>query len=166
ELHGPLLEILDVAIRITQADMGNIQLRDAHTGLLEIGVQRGFRTEFLEFFASVGDLDGSACAAVMRTGQRVIVGDVAVEPIFAGTRAREVLTRAGVRAVQSTPLWGRTGEMVGMLSTHYRKPRRPDERDLNLLDVLARLAADYIVRVRTEREAVAGRAALEAADRA
>src|SRR5262249_10389975 len=33
ELHGPLLEILDVAIRITQADMGNIQLRDAQSGL-------------------------------------------------------------------------------------------------------------------------------------
>lgn len=165
DLHGPLLEILDAAIRITQADMGNIQLRGARTGLLEIGVQRGFTTEFLEFFASVGAHEGSACGAALGAGQRVVVADVAQEPLFAGTEAREVLLRAGVRAVQSTPLRSLSGEMVGMLSTHYRQPRQPDERDLNLLDVLARLAADYIERVRTEREAAVTRAALEAADR-
>lgn len=166
DLQGLLPEILDAAIRITQADMGNIQLRDAHTGLLEIAVQRGFTAEFLEFFASVSDPDSAAYAAAMRAGQRVVVGDVAQEPLLAGTKAREILLRAEVRAVQSTPLWSRSGDMVGMLSTHYRQPRRPDERDLQLLDVLARLAADYIERVRTERDAAAAHAALEAADRA
>ena len=75
--------------------------------------------------------------------------------LFAGLRreeeARAVLLRAGVRAVQSTVLRSHSGELIGVLSTHYRRPRRPDERDLRLLDVLARLAADYIERARAER---------------
>ena len=166
ELHGPLLDILDAGIHITGADMGNIQLRNVDTGHLEIAVQRGFDAEFLEFFATVGDDHRGACGAAMSVGQRVIVDDVAGHPLFSDTEVGEVLGRAGVQAVQSTPLWSRAGELVGMLSTHYRHPRRPDERDEHLLDVLGRLAADYIDRVRREHETDVARAQAEAADRA
>jgi signal transduction histidine kinase/ActR/RegA family two-component response regulator len=165
ELHGALAEILDTAVRITGADMGTIQLGDVRTGHLEIAVQRGFEAEFLHFFATVHE-HGAACGTAMATAQRVIVEDVAQHPIFAGTDAQGVLLRAGVRAVQSTPLWGRPGELLGMLSTYYRRPHRPDERDLQLLDVLSRLAADYIERVRAEQWAETTRVQLEAANRA
>ncbi len=47
----------------------------------------------------------------------------------------------GVRAVQATPLWSPAGELVGMLSTHYRRTHRPEEHDLQLLDVLGRLCS-------------------------
>jgi K+-sensing histidine kinase KdpD len=56
--------------------------------------------------------------------------------------------------------------MIGMLSTHCRRPHHPAERDLQLLDVLARLAADYIERARMERAADVAYAQLQAADRA
>jgi PAS domain S-box-containing protein len=65
-------------------------------------------------------------------------------PIFAGNPALDVLLAAGVRAVQSTPLVSRSGQMLGMFSTHYRVPRRPSESQLRMLDLLARLAADLI----------------------
>ena len=64
---------------------------------------------------------------------------------------------AGVRAVQSTPLWTHRGDFVGMLSTHYRRAGRPTGPDLHVLDVLGHLTADYIERARTEPEAEAGR---------
>jgi signal transduction histidine kinase len=54
--------------------------------------------------------------------------------------------KTGIRAVQSTPLFSRSGKVVGMISTHWRKPHRPSERDLRLLDVLVRQAADLIDR--------------------
>jgi GAF domain-containing protein len=44
----------------------------------------------------------------------------------------------------------RSGALVGMLSTHYRTPRRPEDRDLWLLDLLARQAADAIERTQIE----------------
>jgi signal transduction histidine kinase len=40
--------------------------------------------------------------------------------------------------------------MVGMISTHWRRPHEPSERDLRLLDILARQAADLIERKRAE----------------
>jgi PAS domain S-box-containing protein len=70
--------------------------------------------------------------------------------------------------VQSTPLFGRnTGKPVGMLSTLFRAPYRPTERELQLTDLYARQAADVIAfrlaeqRLHTSEEHL--RVALEAA---
>jgi hypothetical protein len=46
--------------------------------------------------------------------------------------------------MQTTPLLSRTGKHVGMLSTGWKKPHIPTARDLNVLDVVARQAADII----------------------
>jgi len=37
-----------------------------------------------------------------------------------------------------------------MLSTHFREPQVPQQRELQFLDLLARLAADYLERKRSE----------------
>ncbi len=133
-------DILDVAIQISEADMGNVQLLEPGSGALKIVAQRGFESDFLEFFGSVHE-GVAACGKAMELGERVIVEDVATSPIFAGTPAHEVVLSAGARAVQSTRLVSRSGRLVGVFSTHYRKPHRPTERQLTLLDLLARQAA-------------------------
>lgn len=46
----------------------------------------------------------------------------------------------------SPPLFSPSGKPVGIFSTHYRKPHRPHERVLQLLDLLARQGADVIER--------------------
>jgi PAS domain S-box-containing protein len=50
----------------------------------------------------------------------------------------------------STPLVSRDGHLVGVISTHWREVHQPTERELRLLDVLARQAADLIERARAE----------------
>jgi PAS domain S-box-containing protein len=151
DLPQPALEeIVDAAISITHADMGNIQLLDPGSRTLEIAAYRGHEKWWVDFFESVPAGAGAACGAALQQVSRVIVEDVTKSPVFVGTPALEVQLRAGIRAVQSTPLIGSSGDLVGMISTHYRTPRRPDERDLRLLDVLARQAADMIERVRSE----------------
>ena len=92
----------------------------------------------------------AACGSALLKGERVVVEDVAGSPIFAGTPALAVMLEAEARAVQSTPLVSRSGKLLGMFSTHYRTARRPTERDIRLLDVLARQAADLIERKRSE----------------
>ena len=144
-----LLEIVDAAIAVTGADMGNIQLLDRDSGALRIVANRGFGSAFLEFFNAVHGGQG-ACGTAMRTGKRVIVEDIVASPVFVGTAALEVMRAAGARAVQSTPLVSRSGRLVGMLSTHYRAPRRPTDRDLHLVDLLGRQAADCIERTQAE----------------
>ena len=66
-----------------------------------------------------------------------------------------------MRAVQSTPLVSRSGKLLGMFSTHYKTPRRPDDRVLRLLDLLGRQAADIIERARNEEELHRSRDELE-----
>jgi PAS domain S-box-containing protein len=144
-----LREILDAGIAITEADMGNIQLLDAD-GILRIVVQKGFSAPFLEFFNQV-HRGLAACGSAMESGERVIVENVADSRIFADAATRAAMLDAGALAVQSTPLISRSGALLGMFSTHYRTPRRPSERALRLLDVLARQAADLIERNRAEQ---------------
>jgi PAS domain S-box-containing protein len=94
-----LEEIVDVAIAITHADMGNIQLLDPVTRRLEVAAHRGHQRWWLDFFESVAEGKGASCGAALQQGKRAIVEDVTKSPVFVGTPAMEVQLRAGVRAV-------------------------------------------------------------------
>ena len=146
-----LEQILDAAIEFTAGDKGNVQLFDTKSNALTIAAQRGFEAPFLRFFATLGD-NPAACGTALRANDRIIVEDVMHSDIFAGSEAREVLLSAGVRAVQSSPLLSSTGNVLGMISTHYAHPFRPDDRQLRLLDLLARTAADFLQRIKAEEE--------------
>lgn len=142
-----LEQALSAAIEISEADMGNIQILEGASNSLEIVAQQGFEQPFLDFFNRVESGHG-CCGNAMQQGKRILVEDVRHSPIFSGTPALDILLEAGVQAVQSTPLFARSGRLVGMLSTHYRAPRRLDERKLRMLDLLARQLADLIERFR------------------
>jgi len=151
DLQGLLEEIVDVAMVITGADKGNLQMCDSDSNALVLTAHRGFEQPFLDFFLRVDeDETFSACAAARASGERIVVEDVAQSPVFAGKPALDVLLAAGVRAVQSTPLFSRSGRLLGMLSTHFGVPHRPADRELRLLDVLARQAADFVERARAD----------------
>ncbi len=148
-LEPVLAEIVDAAIAISGADFGNIQLLDPDSSDLKIAAHRGFPEWWLDFWNSVGKGQG-ACGTALERGERVIIEDIEKSPIFIGTPALEIQLKAGVRAVQSTPLVSRSGRPLGMFSTHYKKPRGPDDRVLGLLDLLARQTADIIERAQAE----------------
>jgi GAF domain-containing protein len=150
EFHECLKAILDAAIALTAADKGNIQLIDPPSRALVIAVQRGFHPPFLNFFARVSD-DSSACGVAMKRGQHVLVDDVQQSTVFAGKPSLEVMLQAGVRAVLSVPLVTSRGSVLGMISTHFKKPHRCDERELRLVDLLAKQAAEYVARCLREK---------------
>jgi len=134
-----LAYVLDLAIDIAEADFGNIQLFDRAECELRIVATKGFDTEFLDYFAVVRGSD-SACAVAMQQSSRVIVPDVRNDLCF-DVKSREIVLRAGVRSVQSTPVISPSGRLLGMLSTHRRLPGKPSLASLLLLDRLARRAA-------------------------
>ena len=140
-----LTHILHLAIAITSADKGNIQILDPLSRSLRITVHEGFAEPFLRFFDTVGHREAAVCATALKMLERVIVEDVKQSPIFAGTEALNVLLEAGVQAVQATPLIASSGCIVGMMSTHYRVPTRPTREQLHLLDELAKTAAEFIL---------------------
>jgi PAS domain S-box-containing protein len=147
DLQELLEEILNAAIALQNADFGNIQIYNRETGALKIVAQRGFKRDFLDYFDSVPE-GQAACGLALQQRRRVIIEDVEVDPGF--TPHRQIAASAGFRAVQSTPLFSRDGEPVGVLSTHFRQPHRSSEHDLQLTDLYFRLAAELIGSKRAE----------------
>lgn len=146
-----LAELLEAAIAVTGANKGTLQLLDAATSTLTISAQRGFEEPFLKVFARVQGKESSACGVAMQSAERIIVEDVGQSEIFAGQPSLDVLLAAGVRAVQSTPLISSAGNLLGMISTHFSMPHRAFDRELRLMDLLARQAADYLERKQAEQ---------------
>jgi GAF domain len=131
---------LDAALQTTGARKGNVQLLYADG--LRIVTQRGFARRFLDFFECVDD-ESSACGVAMKAGRRVVVADVRDEPMFAGAAA-EVMARERVRSVQSTPIVGGSGKLLGVLSTHREAPGAPGAEALQALDRIVRRAARWL----------------------
>ena len=77
DLPQPALEeIVDAAISITHADMGNIQLLDPASRRLKVAAHRGHERWWLDFFESVAEGKGASCGAALQQGKRAIVEDV------------------------------------------------------------------------------------------
>ena len=143
-----LHHIVDAAITIVGADKGNLQTINRNTGTLNIAAQRRFQDQFNKFFKSMQD--DAVSARAMQSGKPVIVEDVTSSEIFIKAPSQKVLLDAGVCGVISTPLMNSKGIPLGTVSTHFRQPHQPSERELRLVGLLARQAADYLERKRSE----------------
>jgi signal transduction histidine kinase len=86
----------------------------------------------------------------MKLAGRIVAEDVTRSKVFSGQASLQILLNAGVRAVQSTPLVSSTGNVLGMISTHFVDPHRFAQRELGLVDLLARQAADFLERKQAE----------------
>jgi GAF domain-containing protein len=72
------------------------------------------------------------------------VHDVTESEIFGRGRGLEVLLDSGVRSVQSTPVMGTSGQLLGVLSTHSSFPREPAPKELKIMDYLAASTATLL----------------------
>lgn len=152
-VHALYEEILDAAVEIMHSDFASMQRlypERGEAGELRLLGFRGFDPEAARFWEWVRADSGCTCGEALRTGQRAIADDVETCPFMAGTPDRAAYLHAGIRAAQTTPLLSRSGRLVGMISTHWRKPFRPTEQELQRFDVLARQAADLIERIEAE----------------
>jgi PAS domain S-box-containing protein len=149
ELPALLHDVLDAGIDLLGADFGTIQLYDAESDRLRIVAQRGFDQTFLDYFDRVQVATGSGGATIAKR-RRVVLEDIDDAPSF--TECLHVMRAAECRAALSTPLMTRTGEQLGVLSTHFRRPHRFSKRDLGLLDLYARQAAALIERRQAEEK--------------
>lgn len=149
-------QILAGALSLTGAHRGNVQLADPLTGALRIAAQTGFKSEFLEYFALVDD-GASACGRAARKRAQIVIADVSADPAFA--EHRDAAADAGFRAVWSIPLVDRAGRLLGVVSTHYRRPWSPPIRDLRLMERYAEVASDAMAaRIATAADEAASQA--------
>jgi signal transduction histidine kinase len=109
----------------------------------------GFGADFLERFRRV-PVGTAPCGKAITAGRPVIVEDV--ESASNDGLSREAARHAGYRATYATPLRTRTGELVGTLTNCFRKPYSPPLRQVRLVEIYGRQAADIIEIARLYRE--------------
>ena len=131
-----ITEFLLSAIAATGAKFGNVQVFDSASGTLKIVAQHGFTSEFLTYFGVVTGDEASACAQALGRRRRMVVENVATDPIFEGQDSAAVMLRANAHSVQSTPLFGVSGDLLGVVSTHSDQPRTFSACELKSLDDL------------------------------
>jgi PAS domain S-box-containing protein len=142
--------ILDAAMSLMSSDMASMQLLDSEGDQLRLIAWKGFHPQSAAFWEWVYLDSASTCGLALSTGCRVVVPDIHTCEFLAGTADLDEYRRSNIRAVQSTPLVSCSGQLLGMISTHWREPHQPTERALWRLDVLARQAADLIERGKAE----------------
>jgi len=149
DVHRLYSSLVDGAATIMRSDFATMQMFHADRGAkgeLQLLAFRGFDPEAVKFWEWVRADSGCTCGMVLHTGQRAVATDVRTCDFMAGTPDQDALLNAGVQAAQSTPLMSRSGRLLGMISTHWRKSHSPTASDFQQFDILARLAADLIER--------------------
>jgi signal transduction histidine kinase/ActR/RegA family two-component response regulator len=141
DIETVLQEVLRAALDVQGADMGLLSLCDTARDGLSLKVHSGFDQQFLKFVEWVPPGSG-ACGTCYEQRRRIVVEDVEVDPLFA--EYREAARSAGFRACHSTPLITGSGNIIGVLSVHFRQPHRPSNRETRLIDLYARMASDII----------------------
>lgn len=142
-------QILEGAQTLMQSDCASIQAwypERGHCGSMRLIGSRGFSPEAAKAWEWVDGDTVTSCGAALRAGTRQVVPDIERCEFMAGTETLAAYRKEGILAAQSTPLLSRTGQLLGMLSTHWRAPHEPTSDELRRLDILARQAADLIER--------------------
>src|SRR5437016_859153 len=94
----------------------------------------------------IGPCAGSCGTAAYR-GSRVIVSDIASDPLWDVPEHRAAALSHGLRASWSNPILSSKGEVLGTFCIYERETRRPNPHDLEVIE-----KATYLARVAIERD--------------
>jgi PAS domain S-box-containing protein len=141
EVRPILEETLRTAAAIQNTDLGLLSMWNGESEEIRLSASLGFDDE-LKREISEGPLGEGVILWACRSGDRLVIEDVESDPRLEGTR--DVARKAGIRALHSTPLLTRDGQVVGILSTFFRHPHTPSKREMELIDLCASQAVDFI----------------------
>src|SRR6266576_3461950 len=103
----------------------------------------------------IGPAIGS-CGSSAFLKQRVIVSDIATDPLWVDHR--DAALSYGLRAAWSQPLLSKNQHVLGTFGMYYTEPRTPSETDLRLIEGAGHIA---VIAIEGERSQKALRSALE-----
>lgn len=153
--QAPLAKVLEVLcehIEKQHSDMlCSVLLLDADGTTLRPGAAPSLPSEYTTLIngVQIGPCVGSCGTAAYRK-ERVIVSDIATDPLWAGIR--EVALLHGLRACWSTPIASQGGAILGTFAVYYREPRTPDPRHLQLIGHATHLAGIAVEHDRAKAE--------------
>ncbi len=140
-----LAEILDSLCRLVEAQPGevlaSILLVDGNR--LRHGGAPSLPKAYTDAINGImiGPSAGSCGTAAFR-GEPVIAEDIATDPLWVDYRA--LALPHSLRACWSTPVFAPRGEVIATFAMYYREPRRPTQRDQELIDQITHLVGAAI----------------------
>nr|WP_255711518.1 ATP-binding protein [Pelosinus baikalensis] len=132
-----------------QADRGTLQLLDESSGVIRIIAHHGFDHSFLSYFDSAHKSQ-TVCGLALKCCEHIIIEDITQNSLI-DSQSLEVMLAAGIRSMQSIPIFSHTGQLLGILSTYHRTPHQPDAKSLQLLDLLAQQTLDIFKHTQAEQ---------------
>jgi GAF domain-containing protein len=140
-------KIVDVAVALMRSDFASVQMLFPERGTggeLRLLAFRGFNRNAAKFWEWVRADSKSTCGLALRQTRRVVAEDIVACDFMTDSEDQQVYLKTGIHACQTTPLVAGDGKVVGMISTHWRTPHQPSEKDLRLFDILARQTANLM----------------------
>ena len=149
QVRPALQAVVDTAVEAQGAVSGLVWLHDPRTGELVVEAAHGFEGDRATLFTRVSaGADGGSAGNAFARRTRWVVSDIESDPLF--EPYREAARAAGFRAVHSTPIITRGGELLGVVSVHFGRRYTPSQRDQQVADVCARHAADALEALRSQ----------------
>jgi len=139
-------QLLNAATAIMHSEMATMQILIPEKNELLLLAFKGFDPEIIKYWEWVKKGDQSACGTALEKSKRIIIPDIEISEFVNTEKDRAAHRLTGVRAAQSTPLITRSGQLIGMITTHWKTVHEPADRELDLFDVLARQASDLLER--------------------
>lgn len=141
--------IVAASVVLMRADAGTIQLFDPATQDLQILAAHGIPAGQLEQFAKAQGSTFSSSRMVLVAGKRVFI-DFDQPAVSDPDGTHRWHLEMGFLSVQSSPVISRSGSVIGILTTHWKKHYRPSDRVFRFFDLLTRQTADLLERKQSE----------------
>jgi len=132
ELQPVLEEVLTSVISVQGADAGVLRLYEPETDELVAAAHFGVGEDYLRALGRVPARAG-VWGRAFADRRPFISEDVGTDPAFDGFS--EPVRAGGYRAVYTSPLITRRGEIIGTIATHFREPRKPTDREERLIEL-------------------------------
>lgn len=140
--------ILDVAISLSGADCGCLQIYEAGSADLYLAAVRNLPPAWRERSARLPAALGVAGVALAERTQ-IVVADAASYGQGTMAATADLALLAGVRSLLATPLFSRSGEPLAVLTTGYQAQPLAPPSELKPLERLQQHAADILAQLRT-----------------
>jgi len=146
-MHASLDSLVRLIERVAPGMRGSVLLLDQDGVTLRHGAAPHLPEAYCRLIDGerIGPAAGSCGTAAYR-GERVIVRDIATDPLWASYRA--AAEPFGLAACWSTPILDIEGHVLGTFAMYYDEPREPTADDIQLTETATQLSANIITRAR------------------
>lgn len=138
-MRDMLDQVMDASADLSGAEFALLQIL-GEDGDPELSAHFGFPADLVRRYQNADAATKKACNLAYYECRRVVVRNIyedeALRPCLG------IFGDLGVRALVSTPLVGRSGKLLGVITTLYQNVREFSPRDMHLFDLLALETAD------------------------